>query len=527
MRLKGLLHGAISLILLVLTSQVAAKDIAGLLLLDNMGQPNVFFGGIGIFHAVLGGAKTSPMFIAPGKALAGGSDGSGKFHLIALNGTELQYLTNQSGRWVVQQIEPIDAGKYSSVAGAAIDAYGVMHVVFVAGDDLVYANNEGQSWRTEIVSKHCCDLNSNPSILLSGTHPDITIIYYDQENHTLTQTVGIDGHWTENFIYQGKLQSFSTSMNASGTMYIMATDGTRVFYISQQEDSWVNQALPLVPTPSEVISVTSAITADEQLHLVVAADTGLLYMRKINDSWLTQVVETEGGYVTTSVVIDNQGAAYVCYAQAVSTALHCSSNRTGYWEKITTPTIANLTQSSAAPESFMAVQVQATIPDPFRITSNLENGSFGEVLIGESKVSVFNIENIFTSRLTVYVIHLLNENEGQYSLDLGTCTKNTSLEPGDSCSLSVSFSPKSVAIYSFGLLIENSYSAGSVHILQFEGVGVNQLSTPKPPDPPNNGSPSSNPVSSTNSGGGGAVDLLLLATLLLSFSRWRFKPPLA
>jgi len=110
-----------------------------------------------------------------------------------------------------------------------------------------------------------------------------------------------------------------------------------------------------------------------------------------------------------------------------------------------------------------------TVPAP-NISISPESKDFGSVLIGSSSDETFTISNIGTDTLNVSSIAI--EDSPEFSLDTGTCDSRPSLEPGASCTVTVTFSPTSEGEKSANLkIISNANNTPTLDV-SLSGKGV-------------------------------------------------------
>jgi hypothetical protein len=182
---------------------------------------------------------------------------------------DVQYLTNESGAWVMDDVsgDAIDDGQTPDQIEIAIDDGGAAHVCWQLDgtDDLVYATNESGAWASETVdSTGATGLECDIAVGADGV---VHISYRDDTLDDLRYAEGNAGSWTK------------TTVDAAG------------------------------------ISAYTSLALDADGHAHIAYQrAGLRHATNESGAWRTEAVDATGG-AHSGIAVDGDGGVHVSFAR--------------------------------------------------------------------------------------------------------------------------------------------------------------------------------------------------------------------
>lgn len=194
----------------------------------------------------------------------------------------LRHVTNRTGTWVEQMIDP-DADGPTSMK---VDARGVIHVSYISPAGLRHATDAGGDWVVATIDEAASGASS----------------------------LALDGLGTPHLLYA-----------ASGAAHLLRLD----------PDGWTS----LIAVDGGAGAPSLAVAADGSVHAtfsaVTGSDSGVWYMKSPDAAgdWSVELVAPGSPVVSTSLALDPAGSAHIAFSFAKDGAngLRHATNESGAW----------------------------------------------------------------------------------------------------------------------------------------------------------------------------------------------------
>jgi hypothetical protein len=422
-------------------------------------------------------------------------DRSGRLHICYARAygphPGLQYLTNATGVW---QRETVVEAYGIDACDMQVDQSGFVHLLYDQFQDskysLKYINNVGGSWQSPASVN---PVGYDPSFIgaslsvasdgkvhactRSGHAPDYleNVVYLTNES----------GSWVADTIGYG-LCAASMALDAHGGLHVAYYGKQGVLYQTKSGGTW--QAPELVDSVTDILEgMTLDVAADSlgQPHIgyMGAGVRKICYAVRLASSW--QITTVDSGTPTGffgSVEIDHGN--HPCVAYPWNVGILYARNQTGTWEKeVADPVVRHSLHPrlalDASDQAYICNSDYANGDYTLRLTTNAKvpilsvvpaSLDFGQVNVGRSGRDTLTIRNLGDAPLTISGCTLTGPGAKCFST-LELCS---SLQPGDSGSIIVFFTPDSLVVRSAALEIFSN-DASSPQSVPLTGLGSGEL----------------------------------------------------
>lgn len=183
-------------------------------------------------------------------------DSLDNFHIVYVNNAGLQYLTNESGTWVVSTIDGTGDGGCAIV----LDSSDYVHIIY-SSNDPKHATNKSGAWTV----------------------------------NTLDSPIG----------------SFSVAIDSTDKIHISTAKGGCCYYYTNSSGTWIETSL-LCGAPKTSIAVDSI---DNPHICITDGGSFIRYLTNASGSWIYTLVDDSGVYVhnKSSIAIDVSDRIYISY----------------------------------------------------------------------------------------------------------------------------------------------------------------------------------------------------------------------
>ena len=239
-------------------------------------------------------------------------------------------LIDNNGTWVEEQVPSTNHDGWDN--SIYFDSNNNIHTSTTDPNaGLEYGYRDASGWTKESLPTGGIFYGGGTSIVVDGSN-NPHIAYHHQTNNRLEYAQKINGSWSIEVIEDlGKYGSMR--MNSSGTLYVAylkltSSSNGSVQLATRINNSWSIETIDQLTdlNPGARNPVTLAIDSDDNLHVAYGDQSDIRYARKINGSWLIDVVaESEGSGTygaTVGLALDQSNDPHIVYWTFLRTVFH-------------------------------------------------------------------------------------------------------------------------------------------------------------------------------------------------------------
>lgn len=274
-------------------------------------------------------------------------DGGGHVHIGYGGGygTDLRYVTNAQGPWVLSTVDASASGGES--ISLALDSAGAAHMSYTdfLGAGICYASNAGGSWESAVLDFSSYDsFVMESSIAVDGSdrvHVSGCNRSMGEAGWSLKYLTNASGEWVKTVLAAAEEGAVGVenhiAVDASGNATVSYTGiGVAAGFV------WYPLMVATNASGSWQTSLRdpfsgwyNAVVTDGAGHVHVSYGWGgyaILYTTNATGAWKTEIVDIPLDALNTSLAVDGGGHAHLCYQDAGDIRLRYATNVSGTWK---------------------------------------------------------------------------------------------------------------------------------------------------------------------------------------------------
>jgi len=343
-----------------------------------------------------------------------------------INAFTLKYMFNGGTGWSTP--ETVTSTEWGITAvSLGVDVDGYLHLGYIhtnnigSAGPLIYLHNSSGTWQEEVVSGLYEEYAYSDASMAVDDAGYAHFAFYNMPGGPAYQTNAPDGVWSDVISVQDNW--------SGGQMERMVID---------------------IAVDSEGIPHISYVGSDDGEPL-----ENHRYATKAGAGWITEHVDSgdwfSGGH---AIAVDSSGNSHMAYYHLKSDELRYAMNATGSWAHEILDTCESTEGSldiaidaegyahicyQQNPENIWYVTNHVEVPAP-QIALSPENLSFGTIDTGQVAIDSVCIKNYGVLDLHIQDIQLTGGDSAEFSIEHSCST----IAPGDSCKVQVTFAPDSM-----------------------------------------------------------------------------------
>ncbi|MBN2601713.1 MAG: hypothetical protein JXR87_06960, partial [Candidatus Marinimicrobia bacterium] len=242
-------------------------------------------------------------------------------------GVFIQYATNQSGSWSIQQQVAGSSGNQAYSPSITADNEGNAYIVF-----RYYGYNYEPRY---VTNREITNIYWSLNRSWNGGHYHEASIEVDSDyqTHVFAQedTYGSNVYYQQldvnNIVIPNITQFFSSAIDNNDTLHFVGYNGDGIFYCYRDGTTWSNPDT-IDQIEASAYQPTIACDSDNVLHVAFASSNGIYYLNNSGGDWSVPELATDGSNFP-DIIVDENGKAHIVFS--IDGALFYINNINGTW----------------------------------------------------------------------------------------------------------------------------------------------------------------------------------------------------
>ncbi|MBS3776733.1 MAG: choice-of-anchor D domain-containing protein [Bacteroidales bacterium] len=351
----------------------------------------------------------------------------------------LKYMSNGGTGWSIPEtVTSNDLG--ITAFSLDVDGEGYLHMGYIksfgiaSNGPLFYYTNRSGQWQERVISDLYEDYAYNSTSVAADDDGYAHFAFYNWglPQGPAYQTNAPDGNWTDVISIQdnwsgGQMERMviDIAVDSEGIphiSYVGSDDGESLEnhrYATKAGAGWISEHVDDGDWYSGGHAIAVDSNGNSHMTYYHLKSEELRYAMNATGSWSYEILDTcESTEGSVDIVIDAEGFAHICYQQN--------------------------------PENIWYVTNHVEVPAP-HITLSPEHLSFGTIDTGEVAIDSVYIKNYGVLDLHIQEVYFAGGDSAEFSIDHSCST----IAPGDSCKVRVTFAPEIIGEKQTTLIIES------------------------------------------------------------------------
>jgi uncharacterized repeat protein (TIGR02543 family) len=403
-------------------------------------------------------------------------DSAGNLYIVDMDDGAIRKVTVTSA---LLSFSSLNVGQTSSPQSVVVSDVGNAPLNFspftISSNFKLATVSDGCAAGTPLASGYDCDLGAEFAPLAPG-NPLTGSITVADDAFTTPQSVSLSGIAAGVTQYMlttavspaggGTVTPPTGNQNANAVVNLKAVPNAGYVFLG-----WTGSAVANAASASTTITMTGpeSVTANFVSTLSVAPSTiafGTVYLATLTTKDITLTNNGTTAITITdpllSIVQGGNSFEFVAVngcPKSLAAGSHCTISITFVAGPFYTPQTATLSIADNAPGNPQKVTLSATVIDP-QASFNPISLSFGDQTVNTSATKTITLKNVGATALLLNGMTVMGTNAGQFTLTpASNC--GSSVSPGGSCTISVTFKPVAKVSYSATLKVTDNTQSGT------------------------------------------------------------------